>query len=273
MAIASADLTELWAATTTVELREDTSLMLRLLSQEHTAGWVNGAKTVNIPKPNYAQNDTPNPDEGVVASSRDRGGDWATARRLDQDLVELTRSGGFSTSNEVPMEDQIETNWNPVEKARSRQGYELARQINRGIYSGLRGGISSSNQESYGTAGTEFISRTAPYRGTAPTGTDPNEVVFNMLEDFALKAERANANVAESESVGMAWSIMPPEIFQALSRYMKDSGLSWDELTRQLLVDNSVLVNGIGFRAASRASTSSVGTGSPCPRAPATGRG
>ena len=69
-----------------------------------------------------------------------------------------------------------------------------------------------------------------------------------MIEDFALKAERVNANVAESESVGLAWSIMPPEIMQALMRYMKDSGLSWDVLTADLLRNNSVLAGRIQYR-------------------------
>ncbi|MDE0002337.1 MAG: hypothetical protein OXQ29_06555 [Rhodospirillaceae bacterium] len=244
MAIVAADLEKRYSRRTTIELRRKT-IMLRLCSSAFTEGWVGGANTVYIPRPNWSQNDTPTPDEGVVASARARGGDWAAMRAVDQDLLTFTRSGGFASSMMIPWEDVVELPWPVVERTRSRMRYELRTQIESGIYGRITAAIaaepSTPNFQALGDD-TDFIAR-----ATGKPSTDAARgLVYDAIDDFSLKLEEADVG-GDGDSVGQKWGIMPPAIFRILREDIKAGKYSWDELTRDLLRNNSVLA-GMGYR-------------------------
>ena len=244
MAYGTADYVKAWASRTVVELRR-TLMMLNLTTQDFTAPWVNGANQVMIPKPDWAANNTPNPDEGVSAETRARGGSWPTARRGDQDLVTFQRSGGFAAANEVLWEDAIELPWPAVERTRSRQTYEMRKEIDEAIYAAITaeiaGETSTPNFEALGS-NTNSISRTTGKAANAAA----KALIYEAIDDFSLKL--ANMDVdGDGDSVGQKYVIMRPTLFRIFREYMIDKGLSWDTLTADLLRNNSVLV-GRGYQ-------------------------
>ena len=244
MAYGLADLQKLWSATTIVELREE-SLWLNLCTQnEDTARWRSGIHTVNIPAPDWAGNDTPNPSEGVVAESRARGGNWATPRRGDQDVIPFTRSGGFSTANEVLYEDAMELPWPVVERTRSRQIYTLRRQIDHGIYSRVNASVPSGagNTIALGS-NANSISRTPPY---AAANNNARGLPREILRQYASFLERQNVD-GPGDDVGQKYVVMAPEVFAVLLLDMEQDNYSWDLLTEDLLRNNSIL-GSRGFR-------------------------
>ena len=244
MAIVAADLEKRYARRTTIELRQKT-IMLQLCSQAFTEGWVGGANTVYIPKPDWSRDDSATPDEGVVAETRARGGDWASFRRVDQDLLEFSRSGGFRSSMMIPWEDAMELPWPVVERTRSRMTYVLRRQIETGIYNRITAAIaaeaSTPNFVAYGDS-TDFISRTT---GRASTD-DARSLIYQALDDFSLKLEDADVS-GPGDSVGAKWALFRPALFRILREDIKAGRYSWDELTRDLLRNNSVLA-GVGYQ-------------------------
>lgn len=244
MAIVAADLEKRYSRRTTIELRRKT-IMLTLCSSAFTEGWVGGANTVYIPKPDWAANDAPTPDEGVVASARNRGGSWAAFRAVDQDLLSFTRSGGFASSMEIPWEDAMELPWPVVERTRSRMTYELRRQIETAIFGRITAAIaaetSTPNFVAYGD-NTDYIDR-----ATGKASTDAaRALVYDALDDFSLKLEEADVS-GPGDSVGNKWALLPPALFRILREDIKAEKYAWDELTAQLLRSNSVLA-GMGFR-------------------------
>ena len=237
MAYESADYRKVWASSTVVELRQQ-AIWLNLTSQRHTGPWVAGANSVFIPKPDWSASGT----EGVQAATRARGADWATARAGDQDVVTFTRSGGYSTSNEVLWEDAVELPWPAVERTRSRQTYEMGKQIDGAIYTAIRGGLGSGSKTKFGSD-TNSIARTAPYAAANDTARAyPREI----LDAFALKMERADAD-GPGDSVGTRYAVMAPEIFTVFALDMLKEGYGWDLLTADLIRNNSVLA-AAGFK-------------------------
>ena len=239
MAYSAEDYRKLWAARTTVELRQQ-SLMLNLLGGggEWTDPWVAGAQTVYIPRPDWEYDATDS--EGVHASPRARGGDWAAALTGDQSVMAFTRSGGYATTNSVLWEDAIELPWPAVERTRSRQRYIMRKSIDEQIWALLTGGLSAQFQ-AYGSNSAN-IGRTSKNASNAGA----RELIFTILQDYSLKLEEANVD-GSGDNVGGKWAIMPPAIFRILTQYMLAEKYSWDQLTRDLLVNNSVLVR-VGYK-------------------------
>ena len=232
MAFASGEYLEAWSRSTTLELRQK-SMMLTILGKDGTDAWVSGAATVHIPKPTFTN---------VAAANRARGGDWKTAQDIAQDTVDFARIGGANVSNEVIAEDAIEIPWPLIDQLRSRQSYELAKQIDATLYSWITGGsgIGSGTAQNvtYGTAGTNFIARTSPWRGNNDAS---NKLVYDAIEAFELYLQRADALDGIGDAVGQKWMVMPPEVFRALRVHMLKVDLHWDLLTASLLSGGSVL--------------------------------
>ncbi|MDE2876546.1 MAG: hypothetical protein OXQ93_13965 [Gemmatimonadota bacterium] len=242
MSYTSEDYRQMWAAETVGELREQT-LMLQLTSQRFTAPWVAGARQINVPKPDWAYNSTDN--EGVRAVERARGGDWATALDGDQSVVPFARTGGYASSNVVDWEDAVELPWPAVERTRSRQRYELTRQIEHAVFGAITSSIaaepSTPNHTGYGN-GDDYIDRMT---GRA-SSDDALDLPYMILDDFSLKLEEANAD-GSGDAVGTKYCLMNPVVFRALRDGINQKRYQWDVLTRDLLVANSVLA-GIGYR-------------------------
>ena len=230
MAFASGEYLEAWSRSTTLELRQK-SMMLTILSKEGTDSWVSGAAKVHIPKPTFTN---------ASASNRARGGDWKAATEIAQDTVEFARIGGANVSNEVLAEDALEIPWPLIDKLRSRQSFELAKQLDSTLYSWIIGtnGIPSGGAVTYGSAGTNFIARTSPWRGNNDAS---NKLVYDAIEAFELLLQRADALDGIGDAVGQKWMVMPPEIFRALRVHMLKVDLHWDLLTASLLSGGSVL--------------------------------
>ena len=242
MAIASEDRLQVWSAQTAIELRQK-ALMYNLLDHSWEAPWVAGAESVTIPIPDFVHNTTPTPDEGVNASSRARGADWADAQNLDSDVVKLTRSGGFSTANQVLWEDALELPWDAVGRTRSRQVYALRRQIDTAMYTAAR--AAAGTTITTGAAGATFVSRTAPYTYTLAAGV--RHPVLTAIEAFALVAYRANVIDGEGSPTGGAgrpFIILPPELSMSLSQYMETQGIHFDPLSSELLKENPAAMAG-----------------------------
>ena len=232
MAFASGEYLEAWSRSTTLELRQK-SMMLTILSKDGTDSWVSGASKVHIPKPTFTE---------AAAASRARGGDWQAATEIAQDTVDFARIAGADVSNEVLAEDAHEIPWPLIDQLRSRQAYELSKQIDKSLYSWIIGnsGIGSGTPQNvtYGTAGTNFISRTTPWRGNNAAS---NKLVYESIEAFELYLQRADALDGIGDAVGQKWMVMPPEVFRALRVYMLAEDLHWDLLTQSLLSGGSVL--------------------------------
>ena len=242
MAYTTEDYLAAWAAQTTVELRRET-LMMSLTTQTGTERWVAGARNVSIPKPDWAYNSTDS--EGVRASARARGGDWASALEGDQSIINFTRSGGFSSANKIDAEDVMELPWPVLEQTRSRQAYEMRKEIESAVYAIITAAIaaetSTPNFEALGS-NTNNISRTTGKAATSAAAA----LIYDAIDDFSLKLADQDVDGA-GDAVGQKYIIMRPNLFRILREYMVDKGLSWDQLTRDLLVNNSVLV-GRGYQ-------------------------
>ena len=239
MAIVAADLEKRYSRRTTIDL-ERMTIMLQLCSQAFTEGWVAGANTVYIPKPDWAADDTANPAEGIKVTSRSRGGNWASFRRVDQDLLAFTRSGGFASSMLIPWEDALELPWPVVERTRVKMRQRLRREIEDGIFSAITAALAAEtdtpNFQAYGDD-TNFISRgTGKVSTTAARG-----YVYEAIVDFSLKIEESDANSDVSDAVGQKWCLMPPALFRILRDDIRLGRYSWDEITRSILAGGSIL--------------------------------
>ena len=234
MAIApSTDLIQQWESTTVMELREET-MMLQLTSNEFTSGWVGGAHTGHIPKPTWGEPDG-SQSEGVKATSRARKGNWASPIPLDQEVIDLTRKGGYSSANVVPYEDALESPWPMVEETRSRQRYALGFQIDRGVLSEMQSDLTAT-PTAYGST-TNYIARTGAY---APKTAAARALPRQILDAFDLKLQRAGAN-GPGANVGNRYCLMPPEVFNVFALDMLTEKYQWDLLTKDLLTKNAVL--------------------------------
>ena len=232
MAFATGEWLEAWARATIFELRRK-SLWINLMNSEGTAPWIAGAKEVSLPKPVWTE---------AAATNRARGGDWATAAEVGQDTVIFKRTGGSQVANNVLWEDAIEIPWPLIDELRSRQAYEIAKRLDDQLYTYLVGssGIASADEVTYGTA-TRYIARAAPYTAT---GTKAGELIWEALDDYQLKLERANALDGVGDSVGQMYAVLPPELFRVLREDMEARKLSWDLMTSELFRSGGILSGG-----------------------------
>ena len=161
MAIVKSDLLKEFSSETAKEVREK-SLGYAVFDTTWSQDWEDGAETVQIPIPDFAPNDTPDPDEGVEINDRARGGNWGTPREPNQDTALLTRSGGLEGSNRWKWEDVVESVWDMVERYRSRQTYALRKAADDKI---LDYAMAAPSQTiTVGTDGSWFVDRAAPLR-------------------------------------------------------------------------------------------------------------
>ena len=244
MALGSSDYSQLWSAQTAVELRMK-SLAANLFDMTWSADWRGGESKVTIPIPDWVRNTTPNPDEGVGAVDRARGGDWADDAELDQDNVVLARLGGKSVANSIGWEDALEIPWDTVSRLRSRQEYEMRISVDKAIYDYARS--SAGSTITLGAAGTDYISRVAPYNYAVSADTD--HPVMIAIDTWALHATRQNAVDGEMSPTGSAsrpFLIFQPELIKSLRSWLRRIGLHFDPLTQQLLAQNPGLA-GTGY--------------------------
>ena len=236
MAFANKQFLEAWSRATIFELRQK-NLWANLMTNTGTAPWVAGAAESHIPKPIWTN---------VAAADRARGAAWSTATEISQSLVDFKRTGGSMVSNEVLWEDSVEVPWALIDDLRSRQAYEMAKRWDAQLYAYLTGktGIADADAASYGSA-TKYVGITAPY---APTGTGADRMIFEALDDYQLKLQRANALDGVGDRVGQAYAVMPPELFRVLRRDMVDRKLDWDVMTEGLFRTGSILAGGKAFQ-------------------------
>lgn len=220
MAFAAADYAKLWTSQLVVNLRQRT-LMMQLLTQRGTAPWVMGANQVNIPSPTRTS---------VAATMAARDADWETASEWAQTNIQFDTEDRFQESNIVKYEDMVEIPWDTVAETRDEQDYKVRLKIDDDTYDTVKAGIATGDQTTLGSAGTNYISRDAPY---TPNGTGAG-LVADSLDMFSIKAARAN-QYGEGDSAGQLWCVIPPELFKVARRNLLDKGLSLDELTRQTL--------------------------------------
>ena len=241
--IGTANLLEAYSAQTVAELRQE-SMWLQLTSQEGTERWASGeANKVNIPVPNYTAGTVSSQTVGVDAADRARGGDWTTARSMRDSSLTFQRSSGSNVSNELDVEDVAELTWDILEGVRSRQQYELRREIDTKLYTAWTAGIgtNAAQQTTYGTS-TNAINRAAPY---ATKGTGTYEWIWNAVQAFAIKCKRANVDSIESDSVGRKFMVLPVELMVGFANWMLEQNFQWDALTNELLSEGSVRGGGM----------------------------
>lgn len=238
------DMQELYAATTVAELRQN-SKWLMLTSQQDTMEWANGgAKSQKVNIPNWAY--TADADAGAAGNQpaginvvdRARGGAWTAAISGRSDTLEFTRSDGSQASNEIDVEDEAELPWPVAEQTRSRQMYQMRQSVDAKIFAAWIGGIGtgSAEQTTLGAA-ADTISRSNPLT-TAGLGY---ELVYHALRAYSVKLERRGAFSLESDSIGRAFVVMPPEFWDGFEAWMLNKGYGWDELTEEMLVQGRTM--------------------------------
>ena len=237
MPYTAADYVDVWSSTTVLELLRET-IWLILTSSEFTAPWVGGAETVHIPVPDWSGDVA---GEGVVAEARQRGGNWADARVGKQDLIAFARTGGFTSSNKVIWEDAIELPWPAVERTRRRQTYEMRKQIDKHIFDRISSDAKSGTVEVYGSNANSINRETGRAANNNARGL-PRQILL----DYRTKLQRADVD-GPGDSVGQRYCVMAPEVFAVLLDDMEARQYGWDELTADLLRNNSILA-GRGFR-------------------------
>ena len=238
------DMLVLFNAATVAELRQESKWM-QLTSQRETSRWAAGQchiEKVNIPNWDYAADGDSsvggNQPAGVRAVDRARGGSWTDPNSGRFAQLDFERQDGTQIANELDVEDVAESTWPVIEQTRSRQMYVMKRALDSKLYTAWTGGIGTgaTEQTTYGAAGTNFVSRTAPY----PQTGDADGAIYDSIVAYSLKCKRANVDSMESDSVGRKFMVMSPELFEVLVRYLKDEKLMWDALTEDLLVQGSV---------------------------------
>ena len=162
MALALADRLKAYSAVTAIELREKT-LAYNLFDRSWESDWVAGAHSVQVGIPDWDD-----ATDGVTPTTRARGGNWAAAKKIDADTVDLLRSGGYSVSNNIDYEDVLEIPWATVERMRSRQVYKMRKDIDDAIFDVALAATptGAANLITGGASGATFVSRTAPYAAT-----------------------------------------------------------------------------------------------------------
>ena len=216
------------SAETVIEIREKNFILNRFNQyQSHVSRWQNGDHTVKIPIPDFTS---------IVKSNRARGGDWPAAVTAADGSVSLTRSGGAAGAVEVLMEDAAEISYDIVQQNNGRMRWDIGHGIDTDIYDAIA--ALPSTTVTLGTAGSYFISRTAPYNSTTPTGSDP--LIISAIEDFSGRAYRLN--VIDGDFVGgtpgRPFMVLHPELVRNLRRELRDKGLSLDRLTDDSLKGN-----------------------------------
>ena len=185
-------------------------MMLTILGSAGTEAWVSGAATVHIPKPTFTN---------VAAANRAQG------RRLESGALISPRTRSTSPASAASTcptrclaEDALEIPWPLIDQLRSRQAYELAKQIGlrrsiRGSSAAAASGPARRRTSPTARAGTNFIARTSPWRGKNDAS---NKLVYDAIEAFELYLQRADALDGIGDAVGQKWMVMPPEVFRAL---------------------------------------------------------
>lgn len=249
MAFTRQDYIQRWTARTTLELREKT-LSAQLFDQSRAQEWVDGADKVTIPIPDWTPNDTPNPNEGSKAEASDALGTWREARRMNQNVVTLERSGGYGTSTEVPKRQITSLPWDAVERARSRDRYVLDHQIDTAIYDGLVGdaGLSTLAAGS-STEGEHFIASTFPYNAEIPDGR--NHPALDAILMLSLKLVELNVKDGANTPTGTAgpgFIVFPHQVEASLFMHLLNKGYNYDKLTDEILRTNPGLATEGNFK-------------------------
>ena len=254
MAVVAADLLTVMSDQTTVEVREK-NLLGNLYSQygAQTTQWANGANKVDIPIPDFAT-------DFDEADQRARGGNWPNAAQATASHVELTRSDGYAKGFNIDMEDAGEINWDVVGRYRSRASWAIRHTLDTKAYDALV--ALPSTTITGGTAGSTFISNTAPYQSTI--ATNAQSAIIDAIERLSLAAYRLDVVDGEqvAGSAGSPFIIIQPELATVLRRDLRNLGLSLDPLTEETLRGNVGIAEGDGrsSSAAFTASASSPGT-------------
>jgi len=242
MAYGNADYSQMWSATVLADLRR-TSVGLALTSQQWTQPWVDGQTQVHIPDPKWEPADTSDDTtEGVKVVSRNRGGNWATARKGDQAVTQFSRSGGWSVADTIDWEDLLELPWPVAEDTRQFQAYAIRRYVDDTILSLIFASVPAAKTSALGTSGTDTISISEPYQSAGSIGA----LLVEAIEAYMLDLKIANA-IDSSESMGglgAPYCMMSPQVFKALRKYLRDEKFSWDTLTSDTLTTMTLLGGG-----------------------------
>lgn len=227
MAITAADRKKIWAAKTTVEVRQK-SLMYNLLDKSWQEEWQNGASSIQISNIDW--------ETSVPATSRADGANWAAATALDQDIASFSRSGGYGASTEVKYPLVMELAWPVLSRVRSRQMWKMKNEIDKGVYNAMRN--AASKTISAGDDNT-YVSRTSPYDYTIATGK--RHPVAEVIELFALAMVDANVvdgDMSPTDGPGMPWVIIQPALALSLSRWLQDQKIRFDPFSLALFNQN-----------------------------------
>ena len=242
MAYSSEDYGQMWSAQTLIDLRR-TSVGLALTSQMFTEAWVMGDVQTHIPSPLWEPADTSDSStEGVAVTSRNRGGDWATARTGDQAIYTFSRSGGWSVANKIVWEDLLELPWPVAEQTRQFQAYAIRRYIDDQMLSRIFASVPSGSTSQLGTTGTDTISISAPYQAAGNIGA----LILEAIEAYILDLKIANAidSAASTGGLGAPYCMMSPQVFKVLRKFLRDEKYDWDALTAETLQTMSLLGGG-----------------------------
>ena len=169
MAYTAEDYAQLWSAMILQDLRER-NIGLQLTSQMFTKPWVDGDNKVVINDPKYLPSNTDaEATEGVKVVSRDRGGNWPTARKGDSGIVEFSRTGGWGVANEITWEDLKELRFNAAEGTRLAQVENINNHINKQALAVVQANVPAAQIATLGAA-ADTISISAPYQTSGKIG-------------------------------------------------------------------------------------------------------
>ena len=232
MAIEIADLSTYYSAMTTVDLRE--LAVWPALCNRNWEAELQGQNKVVIQDPTY----------NTDPATRTRGADFtSTKKESSSDQLTLQVNNRNEQRNVLDYEDAEEAPIDWLNRIRMSQAIDMAtantNSVNTSVYAAMTGStFSGAQDQTLGTATSDFIDNDAPYNGTGRG----YGLIHDAIGRWDLYMQRANMRgTTIGGAVGETTIVMPPELFVGYRQWTVEQGYQWDALTSSVLSSGGVL--------------------------------
>ena len=233
MAIEITDLSTYYSAMTTVDVRENA--VWPALCNRNWEAELQGQNKVVIQDPTY----------NTDPADRTRGAAFTTTKKESSaDQIELIVNHRSEQRNVLDYEDSEEAPIDWLNRIRMSQALDMAtadqNSVNSTVYTDMTraAGFTNAQKVALGTAGTDFIPNTAPYKG-AGRGYG---LIHDGIGMWDLYMQRQNMRgTTIGGSVGENGIVMPPELFAGYRQWTIEQGYQWDTLTASVLNSGGIL--------------------------------
>lgn len=238
MAIEIADLTTLYSAQTTVDVRENA--VWPMLTNRMWEGELTSAYKVVIQDPTY----------NTKPKARTRGADFQASDEVSSDQIELIVTNEVEQNTRFDYEDIPEAPIEWLARTRMSQALSLMTEdgdtaagdsINTSLYRAMTGStFANAQKRTFGTDATDFISRNASnnYAGTG-RGYGLLTDAITAVDIYIQRANQRGSTIGGS--VGEPVVVMAPELFAGYRQYLLEQKYYFEAVNSAIFSNGSIL--------------------------------